>query len=354
MPQQGGKALKSFIVRLANLIGETGIYQVLCPNRMPVFMLHRIMDGPSALAGAMPADTLRGYLAYLARRRYRVLSMAELLTIIEEKQSIPKKSVMFTIDDGFHDHHDLAGKIFDEFGFPLNFFVITDLLDSKLWPWDDQINYVIYHTAMAHADIVLPSGKTHHVDLENGTARRSARELRNLLKREDQRHLYEWLRFKLYPSLDVDFPPDIPPEYRPMSWDDARSLRARGHGVYPHTCSHRILSTLSLTEKHSEISQSLKRVEAELAFRPEVFAYPTGRRSDYDKNDVEELKKSGFRMAFNTVPDYVRQGQNPYELSRYSLPERLSEFLQIVNRFDALNRSVLRQPELSANFLPIR
>lgn len=346
--------MKSFIVRLANLIGETGIYRLLCSNRMPVFMLHRITEGPTALAGAMPADTLRRYLTYLSERRYHVLTMTELRTIVEQNQCIPDKSVMFTIDDGFQDHHDLAGKIFDEFGFPLNFFVITDLLDNKLWPWDDQVNYVIAHTSKVSADIVLPSGQIHPIDLENKTQRRAARELRNQLKREDQQHLYDWLRNRLYPLLNVTFPTEIPPEYRPMSWDDARSLRERGHGVYPHTCSHRILSTLSLAEKQAEINQSLERVETELAFRPDVFAYPTGRCSDYDKNDVAELKKSGFRMAFNTVPDYVRQGQNPYELSRFSLPERLSEFLQIVNRFEALNRRVLRQPELPANFLLTR
>lgn len=346
--------MKSFIVKLANLIGETGIYSLLCPNRMPVFMLHRITAGPTALAGALPADTLRRYLAYLAKRRYRVLTMAELVTIVDQEQRIPDRSVMFTIDDGFMDHFDLAGKIFDEFGFPLNFFVITDLLDRKLWPWDDQINYAVAHTARASADVFLPSGQVHRVDLVNRTQREAARELRDRLKREDQHNLYDWLRNQLYPSLGVAFPADIPPEYSPMTWDHARSLRARGHGVYPHTCSHRILSTLSLADKHTEIGHSLERVQAELAYRPEVFAYPTGRRSDYDMSDVAELKKSGVRIAFNTVPGYVRQGQNPYELSRFSLPGRLSEFLQIVNRFEALNGMIHRQGDIRANFLPIR
>lgn len=346
--------MKSFVVKLANLVGETGLYQYLCPNRLPVFMLHRITDGPTTLPGTMPAETLRGYLKYLADRRYRVLSMGELLSILEGGQDIPRKAVVFTIDDGFHDHHDLAAAIFDEFGFPLNFFLITDLLDGKLWPWDDQITYAMYRTQAANVSLKLPSGREYHADSSTATARTIARELRNLLKGESQEHIYEWLKTELYPKLGVEYPGEIPSEYRPMSWDDARSLHSRGHGVFPHTCSHRILTTLPLREKQREIQQSFERVGSELVCTPEVFAYPTGRLSDYDHTDIEELKKSGVRMAFNTVPDYVHKGQHLFELSRFSLPSRRSEFLQIVNRFEAVNRAVNRQPELLINFLPTR
>ncbi len=346
--------MKSVLIKLANLVGETGLYRFLCPERLPVFMLHRVMEGKPDLPGALPADTLRAYLEYLATRDYQVLSMDDLWRVLDDGDEIPSKSVMFTIDDGFYDHHDVAATIFEEFCFPLNFFVITGLLDRKLWPWDDQINYALNHSCIRHADIRLPSGEMYSINLTRGTVRQTAREVRNALKIEPQEQIYDWLQEELYKKLDVEFPTDIPQEYRPMSWDDARSLRARGHGVYPHTCSHRILSTLSAQEKHHEINESLNRVKSELAYLPDVFAYPTGRLADYDSSDIEELKTAGFKMAFNTVSDYVRRGQNHYELSRFSLPGDTAQFLQIVNRFEALNDWRIHHPVLPVSSLLTR
>ena len=346
--------MKQLFIKLANLVGETGIYHALFPDRIPVFMLHRITNGPTTLPGAMPAETLRKHLKYLADRNYRVLTMNELLAVLGTKEAIPRKSVLFTIDDGFHDQFEVAASIFDEFGFPLNFFVITDLLDGMLWPWDDQITYAISHTQVTATEIELPSGKLHQIELAPGTAREQRRKLRNVLKQESQDQIYDWLKTELYHKLNVAFPSEIPPEYRPMSWENARSLSARGHGVYPHTRSHRILSKLPLEQKRLEIQESLKKVERELMFAPNVFAYPTGRPGDYDRNDIEELRRSGIQMAFTTVPDYVRKEQGMYELSRFSLPEEDSEYRRIVNRFEALKHIIPSHQESRLSLLPIR
>lgn len=324
------------MLKFANLVGETGLHRLLCPRRVPVFMLHRVADGRSIVPGEMTADRLRGYLRYLSKHSYRVLTMDEFCLILEQRLPIPSKSVMFTIDDGFFDHHDVAARVFDEFGFALNFFLITDLLDGKLWPWDDQIAYAFYSTKVTEAALQLPSGVTCRVDLTKKCARQTIREVRKLLKTEVQKNIYQWVRDEVYQKLNVEFPATIPQEYRPMSWDDARSLRARGHGVFPHTCTHRILSMLSPEEKSHEIYEALERVTSELGYTPNVFAYPTGRLGDYDATDIQELKGAGFKLAFNTVAEYVTVGTDYYQLPRFSLPENTVDFLQVVNRFEAL------------------
>lgn len=168
------------------------------------------------------------------------------------------------------------------------------------------------------------------------SVRQTIRDIRKALKAETQQNLYEWVRGEVYQKLAVEFPKTIPQEYRPMSWDDARSLQARGHGVYPHTCTHRILSTLSPEEKNHEIYEALRRVTSELGSTPNVFAYPTGRLGDYDAADIQELKSANFKLAFNTVADYVTVKTDHYQLPRFSLPENKVDFLQIVNRFEAL------------------
>lgn len=346
--------MKAAILKLVNLAGEIGLYRFLCPGRLPVFMLHRVAEDNKGVAGAMSADTLRRYLAYLKSRHYHVVSMDELRHMLSEGRPIPSRSVMFTIDDGFRDHNDVAARVFDEFGYCLNFFVITGLLDRTLWPWDDQVSYALTETRQQRIDIFLPSGDLFHIDFSQQPLRQITRDLRNALKAQPQERLYDWLKTELYLKLSVSCPSEIPYEYRPMTWDDARALRARGHGVYPHTYSHRILSSLGATEKEGEIRQSLERVRAELHYHADVFAYPTGRQVDYDNTDIEILQKAGIKLAFNTVPDYVNASQSLFELSRFSLPETKDDFLQIVNRFEALKTKMHRQPEPPLSFFPRR
>ncbi len=335
-----GRVLKGLILKWTNILGETGLFRLLCPGTLPVFMLHRVTEDEEGVPGGVTAAQLRSYLRYLSGKGYQTLSMDELWQFLGKGQKIPSRTVMFTIDDGFFNYQNVASKIFDEFGFSLNFFVITGMLDQKIWPWDHQVIYAFQHSPVLHAEINFPSGAVYPVDLERQEAVTIMREVRSALKHEHQGDIYRWLKDELYQKLEVDFPSAVPAEYRPMSWDDARSLYSRGHGVYPHTQSHRILSTLSPAEKREEIRGSLQRVEDELGYSPQVFAYPTGRPGDYDDKDIEELKQTGVKMAFNTVPAYVKHEQDHFQLPRFSLPEDREDFLQIVNRLEALKEKL--------------
>lgn len=138
---------------------------MLSPGRLPVFVIHRIKEDRDTRKG-ITASQLRGYLQYLSRRGYRVFTMSELWQHLSEGKKIPSRSVMFTIDDGFFDYQDVAAKIFDEYGFPLNFFVITGMLDQEIWPWDHQVSYAFEHSPVVHCEICFPSGTVYRVDLE--------------------------------------------------------------------------------------------------------------------------------------------------------------------------------------------
>lgn len=327
--------MKKVIVKIANTIGETGLYHRLCPGNLPVFMLHRVHDDSCPDIGGLHADQLRSYLRYLSARHYRILSMDEIRDIVVNKVKIPAKCVAFTIDDGFFDHYQVAASVFDEFHYPLNFFVITGFLDGQLWPWDDQVAWTIHHAKKETAEVLLPEGEVLKLDLQQEHASRSVKTLRERLKKTGQKGIYSWIRDQLFPATDAAFPETTPGPYAPMSWDDARDLVRRGHGVYPHTGSHRILSTLDNSQRESEILDSRRRVEEELKQRVSVFAYPTGRPSDYGRTDAEILERAGFDIAFNTVTDYIRSGERPFDLPRFSLPESGDDFRQIVNRFEA-------------------
>ena len=186
--------------------------------------------------------------------------MDEIRDFVVNQARIPDRSVAFTIDDGFFDHYQVAASVFDEFHYPLNFFVITGFLDGQLWPWDDQVAWAIHHAKKETAEVPLPEGEILKLDLQPAHASRSVKTLRERLKKTGQEGIYSWIRDQLFPATGATFPERAPGPYAPMSWEDARDLVRRGHGVYPHTCSHRILSTLDNSQRESEILDSRQRV----------------------------------------------------------------------------------------------
>lgn len=331
--------MKRGILKLANTIGETGVFRLLYQSSLPVFMLHRVSSSQQSVGG-QSMDYIGSCLQYLKKNQYKVFTLSEYFKLREAGERPPIKSCIFTIDDGFIDHHDNAGRIFDFYSYPLNFFLITGFLDKEIWPWDDQITYAIENTVKAKFDLCLPDESVFSVDLANTNKHKAVTNLRNLIKTKDQTNLYRWINESFFKELDVAVPEVAPLRYSSMTWRQARELAQRGHELYPHTHTHRILSTLSPEQQKVEIQTSIDRVKDELRFDPSYFAYPTGRTEDYNTDTIAALKSLNVRKCFNTVPGYVSTKSNSFELPRFSLPSQFDDFKQIITKFEAFKESI--------------
>ncbi|TSC69537.1 MAG: polysaccharide deacetylase, partial [Parcubacteria group bacterium Gr01-1014_70] len=78
-----------------------------------------------------------------------------------------------------------------------------------------------------------------------------------------------------------------------MTWQDLRTLAAKGHEVSPHTVNHLDLTTLPLTGMQAEIFGSRNEFISE-KLRAYSFAYPEG---EYNVAVVAELKRAAFLFA---------------------------------------------------------
>lgn len=331
--------MKSQLLKMANYVGEAGLFRYFYKSSVPVFMLHRVSSTQHNVGG-QTIEHIGSCLEYLKKNRYKVFTLSQYFKLIEAGEKPPSKACLFTIDDGFIDHHDNAGRIFDFHSYPLNFFLITGFMDKLIWPWDDQVAYVLENTKIANVDIHLPDKSIFNLELNDSNKQSTITALRDKLKSIDQNNLYEWLADTLYENLEVSIPEVAPLRYSSMSWRQARSLAQRGHELYPHTHTHRILSSLSQEQQKAEIQTSINRIKEELRFDPNYFAYPTGRLTDYDTETTTILKSLDIHRSFNTVPGYVTRKSGFLELPRFSLPSRLEDFKQIVNKFEAFKESI--------------
>ncbi len=305
-------------------------------NFCPIFMIHRVYESGNGGHGHSTAY-LSQCLQHLQAKKYNILSLAELAQLIESREQVPKRSVVFTADDGFIDQAQLGGALFSQYDAPMTFFVISSFLDRQIWPWDDQVKYIVNSTKRSSIDTFYPSGDRLNVNLAfTQRERKTVYELiRTTLKKQAQSGVYDWLP-KLFDAAEVEPPGKIPDDYLPMQWSDAQKLINDGHSVAPHTKTHRILSQLDDSDSRSEILGSIETLANRLNGASNLFAYPTGRAIDYGSREIDVLKNAGIQAAVSTTAGAVGASSPQFELPRYPLPTNLNTFIQYLGAFEFL------------------
>ena len=101
--------------------------------------------------------------------------------------------------------------------------------------------------------------------------------------------------------------------YPAMRWAHLLELRDVGWCIAPHTCTHRLLTKISLDETRQEMIDSYQRVRDMTGEDAPYFAYPNGHWND----ELEAIAKQVFRTARHWHHDdapLVTRHTDPYRL----------------------------------------
>ena len=297
---------------------------------IPVFLLHRI-SAETTKNNGISTTHLRRCLQYLVDNGYTFVSLETVIRSITDETPLPEKAVVFTMDDGFLDQAEIAAPIFLEFNCPLTFFVISGLLDQKLWPWDSQSSWIINNTKKTELTLEFPDERL-HIKIDDKNNRHQARELtRNYLKEVEATHIPSLLK-QLADTAAVVLPETPPEQCQAMNWDKARELEKQGIQFAPHSVTHRILSKLDRENAENEILGSWQTLQKELLSPLNLFCYPTGRVLDFGPREIDVLKKNHFIGAVSTLPGHVELDNDPvnqlFTLPRFELPDNMTDFIQ--------------------------
>lgn len=112
--------------------------------RVPVLVYHSIAQhhvGQTGEQRELDVDTaaFRAQMSYLARQRYHVISLEELVDALEGRRTVPANAVVITFDDGWKDQFEDALPILEQYGFTATFFVYTGAIGNgpAFMTWDD-------------------------------------------------------------------------------------------------------------------------------------------------------------------------------------------------------------------------
>jgi len=309
-----------------------------------IFMLHRFRDAELGTAGHDPT-LLRSALAFLRRERYNLVDLPELFGRLREDARKLRRTVAFTLDDGYLDQATVAGPIFAEFECPATIFVTTGFLDGALWCWWDRIQYVFGQTHRPAIEVRLDSCVLRYARDAAGGYQYAQADFIEHCKRMREEAKLEGIA-RLASVAEVELPPRPPLQYAAMSWKQARDLERRGISVGPHTVSHPILARTTAEQSQREIVQSWERVRTEAAHPVPIFCYPNGQPTDYGLREIAVLRMLGFSGAVVGTTGYAlarecsADADGPFRVRRFGYPDDVRVLTQCVSGLERVNELV--------------
>jgi peptidoglycan/xylan/chitin deacetylase (PgdA/CDA1 family) len=240
-----------------------------------------------AILSAEPED-FKTQMRFVAEH-YHPVSIYEVLDAIDGNSQLPKKSILITFDDAYHDFADHAWPILQCFKIPVLLFVPTGFPDNperKLW-WDR-----LYHTMknMSDRSIVL-DGKRFDLDTEK-QQKLAFKALRNKIKSMPHYEAMEWVdhfcKENETSSMEDNYI---------KSWTKLNDLSQDGVTLAAHSVSHPLLNRIPLEQAIKEANDSRHQLENHVGEVPPVFAYPSGGANSII---ADKLAASGFKLAFTT------------------------------------------------------
>ena len=286
----------------------------LTPDVAPVLMFHRFRDMDTGNGGHDPEE-LRSQLAWLRSRKFSMLSVGELLDRLAEGAPV-KRTIAFTVDDGYADFARIAAPVFAEFDCPVTVFLPTGFLDGQQWLWWDKVSLAL--TALNRECDVKPMVETLKLIPEAEKLGRIS---------------------ALVQESGIDLPQVPPPRFAPLAWDEVRRLSRSGVTFGPHTVTHPTMARTPEDQLQFEIAESWRRVRAEAgAAAVPVFCYPNGDSSDFQTREENSVAANGMRAAFSARPGYAShrdfEAGHPsarFELPRFGYTEDSSLFIQVAS-----------------------
>ena len=127
---------------------------------VPILSYHNFADDCSSSL-CLPAHIFDQQMRYLKDNGYRVITLAELYEFLKYRNSLPKRSVVISIDDGYRSVYNIAWPILKKYDFIATLFIYTDFVgvSKNAITWDQlremkKSGFEIGSHTMSHCDLI--------------------------------------------------------------------------------------------------------------------------------------------------------------------------------------------------------
>ena len=223
--------------------------------------------------------------------------------------------VVVTFDDGYRDNLTHALPIAESKGVPITVFVTSGILGNHQGFWWDRLGTLLRSRPPQVREIELPvGGGSIRLPLGSSGIRADLDSVR--------RHLLPLRVAEIQRALDAvseqwQAGSAAPPDAGTLTPEDLRQLAASGTvTIGAHTVDHVRLRDRPAREQQDTIADSRRELEQSIGRAVPHFAYPFGRRDDFDHRSVDAVRSAEFDTACTTIPGTARSSSDPYRLPR--------------------------------------
>ncbi len=324
-------------LRLLPLLGR------LNSRRIPVLMYHGVHHPDKTPFFEeerhlhVPRDVFYRQMQVL-RKRYHPVSLSEALDRLSGRMKDGGRCVAVTFDDGYLNNYLHAYPACQELGIPFTVYVATDFIDGNMGLWPHRIKSALTGARVPRLDVSI--GKAaHRLELDTPQGKNRAYtllvEALKDLDADEIEHEVETLANR----MGADTAAEEDENSMPASWAQLKEMAHSGLvEIGSHTAGHRILTRLSPGRLGEELDGSKKRIEDRVGSPCLHFAYPNGKRGDFDGATEKKVREAGFLSAVTTLEGFNALGCDPYALKRFGVYGHygMAEFEAAVTGFHGL------------------
>jgi peptidoglycan/xylan/chitin deacetylase (PgdA/CDA1 family) len=261
-------------------------------------------------------------------RRFSIVPLDELVARLADRAHGHRMAAV-TFDDGYADNYCCALPVLSGLGIPATIFLATDFIEHGRPFWWERLAWLL--RSRAGTVVPLPAELGGPADLTSvAGVRQTYRTVRDILRALDDGVARE----ALLDRLGAETPPDS----RPLTWDEVRSMRRQGIGFGAHTATHPSLPAISDAALSNEIEASKRSIAAALQTPPTMFAYPFG---DVDERVGRAVAAAGFRGAVTVRAGLCGPHTPPVVLPRLMIDDwDPGEFSYHLDRFGTVSDRV--------------
>lgn len=252
-------------------------------------------------------------------KNYSTPSPSEVFDRIARNLPLPRRSVLVTFDDGFVDNFEIAFPILRKYQIPGIFFVSTGYIGTPDAFWFERVANAV--TSTTASEVRIDSAGIHTKIPKDINQRRaiSATLLNKLKSMPDTKRREAVDEAVAVLSNDrsiVDAHSAVA-----MSWDQAREMAAGGMEFGSHTVTHPVLANIESDSMLShELTDSKRRIEAELGLPVTALAYPVGGQRAFSDRVVTATQAAGYQVGLTYIRGVnATRALNPFKLRRIAV-----------------------------------
>lgn len=320
MTPAGGARLRNRAGHLMRWAGAHRTLPDIC-NRAAILCFHgvtdRRIDREVESAELDRRDFCR--LLDVLGRAFNVIPLAELVQAIRDGSTLPPRSMVITFDDGYANNATVAAEELAVRKMDWSAFLPPALIEHQSWQWIDEVRILIHRGSQRRLRFHW-DGQDIEFDLHTSAGKSEAMQRIHEFCRYVPESIRQARMQELYDCYGPDELADLKavfPSLAPMTWEQARQLKAAGVDVGSHSLNHIALSQQPTEQIRHEILAARELLQQRIGEHSPHFSYPYGRPEAISDATEAVLAEVGYHCGLTLEQNVIDcTGTNLLQLPR--------------------------------------